>query len=163
MGPRTLQILGGLAAAAAAFGLRGRVLDTAMPAGAMPTIDFKDLSLTEKPNQYLTAPEGVTKATPHEIAPEFPFPVEELEKRWRSLMERTPRVELIRDYSDGKQADFVVRSFLWRFPDIVTVRFLGLGDGRSTLAVYARAVYGHSDLGANKRRTLHWLDELVDP
>jgi uncharacterized protein (DUF1499 family) len=57
--------------------------------------------------------------------------------------------------------DFVVRSALFRFPDLVSVQFLPHGKGGATLALYSRSVYGRSDLGVNRARSLRWL-KLVE-
>jgi uncharacterized protein (DUF1499 family) len=67
---------------------------------------------------------------------------------------------LLGESNDGWQFDYVQRTAYWRLPDIITVRFIETEHGRSTLAVYSRSVYGHSDLGANKARIEAWLAKL---
>ena len=57
----------------------------------------------------------------------------------------------------GLYDDFVVRSALFGFPDYVSVKFLDVKGGKSTLAIYSRSVYGRSDLGVNRARTLAWM------
>ncbi len=57
-------------------------------------------------------------------------------------------------------AQWVVRSAVWNFPDIVAVQVLPRGPGSSTLALYSRSLYGHSDLGVNRRRIEAWLAAL---
>ena len=57
----------------------------------------------------------------------------------------------------GFYDDFVVRSALFGFPDLVSVKFLDLKGGKATLALYSRSVYGRSDLGVNRARSLAWL------
>ncbi len=56
--------------------------------------------------------------------------------------------------------DLVARTLFVRWPDWVTVRFIPLGEKRSTLAIYSRSVYGRSDFGANKNRITNWLARL---
>ena len=53
------------------------------------------------------------------------------------------------------QYDYVQRSALWRFPDLVTVRFIAVSPETSTVAVFSRAIYG--DLGVNRKRVTAWL------
>ena len=48
-----------------------------------------------------------------------------------------------------------------RYPDSITVRFLPLEEGRSTLAIYSRSHYGRSDFGVNKERVDGWLASLL--
>ncbi len=56
--------------------------------------------------------------------------------------------------------DVVARTPIIRWPDWVTVRFIPLGEDRSTLAIYSRSVYGRSDFGANEGRITDWLARL---
>ena len=50
--------------------------------------------------------------------------------------------------------------FRSRFPDLIAVQFMDEKGGTSTLAIYSRSVYGHSDLGVNKARTMGWIRDL---
>jgi uncharacterized protein (DUF1499 family) len=54
----------------------------------------------------------------------------------------------------------VARSAVFNFPDLVTVQVVAQGENASTLVLYSRSVYGHSDLGVNRRRLRAWLDAL---
>ncbi len=60
--------------------------------------------------------------------------------------------------------DYVVRSPLFNFPDLVSVEALSApsaaGQPNGGLVLWSRSVYGHSDLGANRRRLLAWLRAL---
>jgi uncharacterized protein (DUF1499 family) len=56
--------------------------------------------------------------------------------------------------------DFVARSALFGFPDLVSIQAIELGKNKATLALYSRSVYGRSDLGVNKRRSLAWLAKV---
>ena len=66
----------------------------------------------------------------------------------------------------GLYDDFVVRSALFGFPDLVSIKFLDVKAGKSTFALYSRSVYGRSDLGVNRARTLAWLalvNSVIEP
>ena len=54
----------------------------------------------------------------------------------------------------------LARSALFGFPDLIAARFVDVDGGRSGLAVYSRSVFGHSDLGVNRKRILAWMQEL---
>lgn len=123
-------------------------------------VDFQTLVLGPKPNQYLLCPEGYCAAEPHRVSPVFDGPVDTLRRRWQEMVGRQPRVEAIAADDEAMQYDYVQRSRLMRYPDTVTVKFIALDDGRSTLAVYSRSHYGRSDFGVNEKRIEAWLAAL---
>ena len=43
------------------------------------------------------------------------------------------------------------------FPDLVTAQVTETGPSSSSLTLYSRSVYGHSDLGVNRQRLVTWL------
>jgi uncharacterized protein (DUF1499 family) len=79
------------------------------------------------------------------------------------MIDRRPRVRLIAKSTDGLQADYVQKSAVIGFPDTITVRFIPRGDKRSTLAIFSRSHYGHSDLGVNRERVDAWLAAINNP
>ncbi len=50
---------------------------------------------------------------------------------------------------------YVVRSRLMGFPDVLSLRWTAQ-DGGTQLDIFARAIYGTSDLGVNTRRAQAW-------
>ena len=73
-------------------------------------------------------------------------------------MSAQPRVEVLAE--NDQQIDYVQRSARFRFPDIITVRFISVAPSQSTLAIYSRSVYGKSDFGVNRERIESWLSAL---
>jgi uncharacterized protein (DUF1499 family) len=71
-----------------------------------------------------------------------------------------PRVTATRRDGVARQFEYVQRSRVLRFPDVITVQLIPLGPDRSTLAVYSRSRYGRSDFGVNRRRVEDWLTRL---
>jgi uncharacterized protein (DUF1499 family) len=55
------------------------------------------------------------------------------------------------------QIDYVQRTRLLRFPDLITVRFVPVDDTHSTVAIYSRSVWGKGDMGVNRARVEEWL------
>jgi hypothetical protein len=55
---------------------------------------------------------------------------------------------------------YVQRTEVLKFPDYLSVRFIDLGGGRSTLAIFSRSRYGHGDMGVNRARVQAWLEAL---
>ncbi len=137
-----------------------RPLAALFAVGDVESLDFAELRLTDKPNQFLVCPPGSCEADPQADSPVFDVSVEQLRERWRDVVAAQPRVELLAEDEEGQQFDYVQRSARFRFPDIVTVRFISIAPDQSTLAIYSRSVYGRSDFGANKRRITNWLARL---
>ncbi len=121
-------------------------------------MNFEDLQLKASPNQYLLCPKGMrTRATPDDDSPVFEVPLEALQRVWRTVALRQPRVAMIRDERETNQCEFVQRSLIFRFPDTMTVEFFAIDDERSTCAIYSRSKYGYGDLGVNRRRVRKWV------
>ncbi|MEQ8345131.1 MAG: DUF1499 domain-containing protein [Sneathiellaceae bacterium] len=128
-------------------------------AEALP--DLAALNQPRKPNQYLAMPPGFGRARPHRTVPVFPRPAAELAEAVRAMALAQPRTILKAQAEDGLHMDFVQRSALFRFPDIVTVQIVPVDDARATLAIYSRSVYGHRDFGVNRNRVDDWLTRLA--
>lgn len=124
-------------------------------------IDFVSLKRPRTPNTFLMAPEGYCKeAKVDQIAPVYAVKAAKLRQEFLSVVIAEPRVTHSFADEAGLYDDFVSRSRVFRFPDLVSVRFLDLKGGQSTLALYSRSVYGRSDLGVNRARSLAWLGKV---
>jgi uncharacterized protein (DUF1499 family) len=124
-------------------------------------VNFATLQLKPSPNQYLVCPEGFCAAEAHVAAPSFSVPVDELQTAWFEVVAAQPSTTIIASDSAERQFDIETLTPLVGYPDTITVRFLELPEGRSTLAIYSRSHYGHSDVGANKKRIDRWLAEVT--
>ncbi len=137
-----------------------RPLTALFTAGDVESVDFAKLKLTDEPNQFLMCPPGFCAGDPHADSPVFDISVEQLRERWREVLAVQPRVELLAEDEEGQQFDYVQRSARFRFPDIITVRFISVSSPQSTLAIYSRSIYGKSDFGVNRERIDAWLKTL---
>ncbi len=135
-----------------------RPLSALFSIGFIEAVNFSDLRLTDKPNQFLMCPPHLCNADRHADSPVFDVSVDQLRERWREVVAEQPSVELLAE--DGQQFDYVQRSARFRFPDIITVRFISVSPSQSTLAIYSRSVYGKSDFGVNHKRIEAWLKIL---
>ena len=140
--------------------LGARPLAALFSVGNPGRIDFTALKLTDKPNQFLMCPPGYCMAAPHADSPLFNHSVDNLYRRWHDLLVDQPRVELLAKYDAGQQFDYLQRSARFRFPDVITVRFIPVSPKQSTLAIYSRSIYGKSDFGVNRKRIDSWLKLL---
>jgi len=137
-----------------------RPLAVLFTVGDVESVDFAELKLTDKPNQFLMCPPGICGANPHADSPVLDVSVEQLREHWREVLAVQPRVELLAEDEEGQQFDYVQRSMRFRFPDLITVRFISVSFSKSTLAIYSRSVYGKSDFGVNRERIDAWLKTL---
>ena len=69
------------------------------------------------------------------------------------------RVEVIAGSAAAGFVTYVQRSQLFGFPDFISVKFIDLPSGGSTIAVFSRARDGKSDLDVNKKRVTRWVEQ----
>jgi uncharacterized protein (DUF1499 family) len=69
----------------------------------------------------------------------------------------SPRIYQAALYPGHRQADYVARSAVFNFPDLIMVQARQEGPDSSDLIVYSRSVYGYSGLGVSHRRVEAWL------
>ena len=124
-------------------------------------IDFRTLELNWKPNQFLMAPPGLCEnAEPHAASPHFEFMPDELFQLVRSLAAREPRVTEKAADAGTRQAVYIARSKVFRFPDVIDILVLDAEGGGATLAAYSRAKVGIRDFGVNRKRIEDWAARL---
>ena len=133
-----------------------RPLSAFFSVGKFDAVEFEGLELTNKPNQFLMCPPSICKG--HADSTVFKISVNKLRELWLNLVKTKPRLELLAE--NGQQFDYVQRSERFRFPDIITVRFIRVSPSEATLAIYSRSVYGQSDFGVNRKRIEAWLSEI---
>ena len=125
-------------------------------------VDFAHLDLPSRGNAYLMCPAEplVCNLKADEASPSFAVDPAVLRERWLEMALAEPRVRLIAAEKDRRHLVFIQHSFLFRFPDIVTVEFLPTAKGGSTIALLSRARYGESDFGVNAARVGTWVAKL---
>ena len=119
----------GIAIAVGALIWEGSTLETVVfPVGDLPVVDFATLQRPPAPNQYLLCPAGMCVAQTDGTAPVFARSAEQLRVAWDEMLASEPRVEVLRRDVTNIQVDYVQRSRLLHFPDIITVRFVPVDD-----------------------------------
>jgi uncharacterized protein (DUF1499 family) len=147
----------GIAIAVAALIWEGTTLESMLPVGDVPVIDFATVQRGPDPNQYLLCPKTMCTTETDGEAPVFDVAVEQLQVAWDEMLAEQPRLEVLRRDVTNTQIDYVQRTRLLRFPDLVTVRFVPIDDAHATLAIYSRSVWGKGDMGVNRKRVEEWL------
>lgn len=128
-----------------------------------PNVWHKDpltVATSETPNSFRMAPKGSTQERIDVAAPiysEDPFILAEAFDEFVVKQRATVRIaglppELMMTY--------VQRTEKLKFPDYISVKFLDMGDGTTSIAVYSRSRYGYADLGVNQARIERWVKTL---
>jgi hypothetical protein len=138
----------------------GRLPERFFTIGKLPEINFATLQRKDTPNQYLMCANQLCKAYIDDLPPIYGANVFEVRKAWETMLQHEPRVKELRRDQQATQMDYVQRSAFWRFPDIITIRFIAIGERKTTIAIYSRSVYGQGDFGVNKERIRGWIGKL---
>ena len=117
-------------------------------------VDFATLRLPASPNAHLAAPPGATNER-HETIPLLPLPPDAAWPVLRTLGEGMARVWLRAEWPDRFQAQWVARSRLINYPDLIDAQLVALPGGTG-LFLYSRSLLGHSDFGVNRARIAAW-------
>ncbi len=123
-------------------------------------LDFAHLARPASPNTALAAP-AAFRPRPDIATPAYPVPAAALFAAVRAVAAAQPRTYPAAVFADRGQADWVVRSAVLNFPDLVTAEVVADGAGASRLILYSRSVYGRSDFGVNRARLTVWLAALA--
>jgi uncharacterized protein (DUF1499 family) len=123
-------------------------------------LDFATLVLPSSPNTCLLTPstapgQGHLHHDPFPVTPAAAFGA------IRAVAAEQPRTFPLADYPERFQAQWVVRSRLMNYPDIVVAEVAPAGDGTG-LWLYSRSLLGRSDFGVNRERVMAWLGAFED-
>jgi uncharacterized protein (DUF1499 family) len=131
-------------------------------AEGLPTpapMDIDHIVRPSSPNTALAAPEGFSPA-PDIVTPRYKLPAERLFALIQGVATAQPRTFQAALFPDQLQVHYVARSALLNFPDLIAVAVRPDDPTSSTMVLYSRSVYGHSDLGVNRARIEAWLGAL---
>ena len=124
-------------------------------------IDFATFEPPSSPNTYLVCDVEACAAASDRPSVEFDQSATTVAAAWLSMIAEQPRTVQTDQDEANLQYEFVQRSALFRFPDIITVRFVPLDEATSKVIVFSQSKYGHSDMGVNKKRVDSWLAETA--
>ena len=123
-------------------------------------VTFETLKRRSSPNDSLACPQNICTAKSDVTPPTFALSAPELAKVFAKVIVSEPNVEQVALDDGGLTQRYVQRTKIMRFPDTIVVRFIDLGDGRSTIALYSRSQLGEADFGVNRARIERWLEKL---
>lgn len=147
-----------------AFFLAGpdRVWRTFTGPADMGALSIDTLVRTGKPNDALIGPASALPLPPDAQSPVFALSAQELFRQLTARIESTNTVSWVEQNDEALYARALAFSSLMRFPDTNHIWVLPVDETHSTLALYAAAKLGHSDLGKNRERLDYWLSLLSD-
>lgn len=120
-------------------------------------VDFDALRLPRSPNACLAAPAGDPRA--HLATPAYAAAPEALFAALLAAGDAQPRTARLAAWPERRQAQWVERSPLCNFPDVIAAE-VRAGPRGAELFLYSRSLLGWSDLGVNRRRVARWLSAL---
>lgn len=161
-----LLAAGGLALAIirgdGSFGI-GRLWERIAGPADLGPIDFSSVHRSATGNDALFCPSTLCGAVPVDgVAPIFAAPIGQLRQAVQLIQINSAGVEAVFRQPDGVDERYVARTALMRFPDTINVRYIDLGNGRSTLALHSRSQIGRKDFGVNKARLESWIRLLSE-
>jgi len=117
-------------------------------------IDFAALRLPASPNTHLIAPPGTTMER-HETAPLMDVSPDLAWTVLRGLGDGMQRVWKRAEWPEQCQAQWVARTRLMNYPDLINGQIVALPGGTG-LFLYSRSLIGRSDFGVNAKRMAAW-------
>lgn len=133
----------------------GMVKDVAAPAPG----NISEIRRPASPNTCLAGPAGFTP-TPDLQTRRFDVAPERLLAIMRDILSMQPRTDALAVDPGRLRADYVVRSRVFGFPDVVLVQVLPVNAGQSELVLYSYSLKGHYDFGVNRNRITALLTAL---
>lgn len=121
-------------------------------------LDFATLQLPASPNTCLLTP-SVAPGQGHVHRDPLPASPEAVMAALDRVAASMPRTFSLARFPARHQAQWVVRSALMNYPDIVVAEAAPL-EGGTGLWLYSRSLIGWSDLGVNHARVMAWLTAL---
>lgn len=124
-------------------------------------IDPMSSPTSSKPNWYRLVPaDADVDRDPDRdgVPPDFDVGATVLSAAFDRVAQGEGRVEVLTGLASHGFVTYVQRSAFFGFPDYISVRFIDIPGGRSTIAIISRARYGQSDLGVNEKRVARWTD-----
>jgi len=112
------------------------------------------------PNTYLVAPQSIVEAEVDFEAPVYAVPADIMANAFNDYVLTQPNALLIDGSVEALWLTYVQRTPTLKMPDYITVKFIELEEGKSTIVIYSRSRFGYGDMGVNKARVTSWLQSL---
>ena len=127
------------------------------PAGPL---EFASLVLPRSPNTCLATP-GWHPGFRHVETPLYPVSPERLHAVVQRVAGAFPHAYPYGDWPARHQSQWVERSMLMNYPDIIVAEAVAGPQGGAGLFLYSRSLLGWYDMGVNQARVDRWLAALA--
>lgn len=123
-------------------------------------VDPLTAPVTDKPHSYRVARATDTVHPIDMPAPTYSANPTLMAKAFDDFVLRQSKTIRIAGSPEEGWMTYVQRTPSLNFPDYISVKFLDLQGGKSTIAVFSRSRYGYSDQGVNEARVKLWVGTL---
>ncbi len=114
------------------------------------------------PNGYYVGPPSVSTQPVNEPSRIYDADAARLAAAFDGFVMGQPRVERLAGSIEEAWITYVQRTETLQFPDYISVRFFNLDvPNTSTVAIFSRSRFGHSDMGVNEDRVQSWLKSIA--
>lgn len=113
-----------------------------------------------KPHSFRMAPPALTEEHVDSPSPVYSANPTLMAKAFDDYVLAQRKTARIAGSPEEGWMTYVQRSEKLNLPDYISVKFLDLNGGKSTVAVYSRSRFGHSDMGVNEARVMSWIGTL---
>lgn len=115
---------------------------------------------TIKPHSFRMAPPALTEEFVDEPSPVYTANPTLMAKAFDDYVLSQSKTARIAGGPEEGWMTYVQRSPRLNLPDYISVKFIDLNGGKSTIAIFSRSRFGHGDLGVNEARVLSWVGTL---
>ena len=115
---------------------------------------------TVQPHSFRMAPPALTEEFVDEPSPVYTVNPTLMAKAFDDYVLRQPKTARIAGSPEEGWMTYVQLSHSLNLPDYISVKFIDLNGGNSTIAIYSQSRFGYDDLGSNKNRVLSWVSTL---
>lgn len=128
-------------------------------------IDPLESTSTGHPNWYRLVPaDAPVDRDPKRDGdpPIYTQSADEVARAFGVFVQSESNVEVLAGAADDGFVTYIQRSTVFGFPDYISVSFIDLPEGGSTIAVFSRARYGQGDFNVNEKRVIRWIDGTTE-
>jgi uncharacterized protein (DUF1499 family) len=112
-------------------------------------------------NEYILCPPDFCPKARAISPSNYNVPAADLLKSLDEVIRRQDRITVLDTSKEiPLKKEYVQRTLIFRFPDVITVQAIPLSPSKSTLAIHSYSIYGAGDLGVNANRVKTWVSEL---
>jgi len=115
---------------------------------------------TVRPKSFRMAPPALTEEFVDVPSPVYTVNPTLMAKAFDDFVLSQSKTNRIAGSPEEGWMTYVQRSQSLNLPDYISVKFIDLNGGNSTIAIYSQSRFGYDDLGVNEKRVLAWVNTL---